>query len=237
MRALAPARAPAVELADNDSAPWHDPSLPIGERLTMAEGKPPALRLMAAMAQQDCGQCGYNCADYANALFLGKEERLTLCAPGGKETARMLKQLAAEIGPMVAAPAIVGEHAGEAPREAKAGSTRDHPGEARFLSRRRLNGPGSEKTTWHIELDLAPGGLDYVVGDSFGLFPRNHPPLVDQVIAVLGANPRREVGGKTSARSADRRRLAGRRARQSLPAHVLRARRRPARQGARARQR
>ena len=54
-----------------------------------------AARFMAAMAQQDCGQCGYNCADYANALFLEKEERLTLCAPGGKETARMLKQLAA----------------------------------------------------------------------------------------------------------------------------------------------
>ena len=53
---------------------------------------------MAAMAQQDCGQCGYNCADYANALFQKKEERLNLCAPGGKETARMLKQLAAELG-------------------------------------------------------------------------------------------------------------------------------------------
>ncbi len=28
---------------------------------------------MAAMAQQDCGQCGYNCADYANAIFLKNE--------------------------------------------------------------------------------------------------------------------------------------------------------------------
>src|SRR5437868_6065750 len=55
---------PAVALADNDSAPWHDPSLPLDERLAMAAGKPLAPRLMAAMAQQDCGQCGYNCADY-----------------------------------------------------------------------------------------------------------------------------------------------------------------------------
>jgi hypothetical protein len=46
----------AVALADNDSAPWHDPSLPIDERLTLAAGKPLAPRLMAAMAQQDCGQ-------------------------------------------------------------------------------------------------------------------------------------------------------------------------------------
>ena len=89
--ALALEPSAAAELADNDSAPWHDPSLPLSERMAMAESKPPAPRLMAAMAQQDCGQCGYDCADYANALFLRKEERLTLCEPGGKETARVLK--------------------------------------------------------------------------------------------------------------------------------------------------
>ena len=56
--------------------------------------KPLAPKLMAAMAQQDCGQCGYNCADYANAIFLRKEERLNLCVPGGKDTTRMVKKLA-----------------------------------------------------------------------------------------------------------------------------------------------
>ena len=194
--ALAPA-ASDVALADNDSAPWHDPSLPIGDRMTMAESKPPALRLMAAMAQQDCGQCGYNCADYANALFLKKEERLTLCSPGGKETARMLKQLAAEIGPSVAAPAIIAERPREPTALAEIGASRDNPGEAKFLSRRRLNGAGSSKTTWHVEFDLSAGGLDYVVGDSFGLFARNHSALADQVIGALGANPRRDVAGKS----------------------------------------
>ena len=83
--------AAAAELADNDSAPWHDPSLPISERMAMAEGKPLAMRMMAAMAQQDCRQCGYDCAGYANALVLQEEERLTLCATGGKETARVLR--------------------------------------------------------------------------------------------------------------------------------------------------
>ncbi len=189
---------PEATLADNDSAPWHDPSLSLGERMTMAESKPPALRLMAAMAQQDCGQCGYNCADYANALFLKKEERLTLCSPGGKETARMLKQLAAEIGPSVAAPAVVAERPSEpAPAPATARASRDNPGEAEFLSRRRLNGAGSSKTTWHIEFDLSNSGLDYAVGDSFGVFPRNHTALADQIIGALGANPRRDVGGKS----------------------------------------
>ena len=190
--------APAVVLADNDSAPWHDPSLPLGERLAMAAEKPLAPRLMAAMAQQDCGQCGYNCADYANALFLKKEERLTLCAPGGKETARMLKQLAQELGQDAAAPSVA-KAAVDAPAPASAGQpgrSRDNPVEAAFLSRRRLNGEGSAKTTWHVEFDLSASGLDYVAGDSFGVFPKNPPALADQVIAMLGARPEGLVHGK-----------------------------------------
>ena len=39
--------------------------LPLGERMKLAEGRPLPRRMMAAMAQQDCGQCGYNCEDYA----------------------------------------------------------------------------------------------------------------------------------------------------------------------------
>ena len=72
-------------LATNDEAPWHDPSIEAPERMQMAEGRPLAPRLMAAMAQQDCGQCGYNCADYANAIFLKNEQRLNLCAPGARK--------------------------------------------------------------------------------------------------------------------------------------------------------
>ena len=187
----------AVVLADNDSAPWHDPSLPIDERMTLSTGKPLAPRLMSAMAQQDCGQCGYNCADYANALFLKKEERLTLCAPGGKETARMLKQLAGELGeqPPPAAPAIARDAAAAAP-SGDLGRSRDNPAEAVFLSRRRLNGEKSAKTTWHVEFDLTASGLDYVVGDSFGIFPKNHSALADQIVALLGASPRTLVRGK-----------------------------------------
>ena len=77
----------------DDGAPWHDPAMPLPDRMKLAEGRPLPRRLMAAMAQQDCGQCGYNCHDYSNALFTQSEKRLNLCVPGGKETARMLKQL------------------------------------------------------------------------------------------------------------------------------------------------
>jgi Na+-translocating ferredoxin:NAD+ oxidoreductase RNF subunit RnfB len=46
----------------------------------------------------DCGQCGYNCEDYSNAIVLQAEPRLNLCVPGGKATARMLKTLVEEMG-------------------------------------------------------------------------------------------------------------------------------------------
>src|SRR4051794_23091939 len=45
--------------------PWHDPALPIDERLKLAEGEPLPRRLMAAMAQLDCGACGYLCRTYS----------------------------------------------------------------------------------------------------------------------------------------------------------------------------
>ena len=76
---------------DDGESPWHDQTMPMPDRMTLAEGKPLRRKMMAAMAQQDCGQCGYNCEDYSNLIATKKEERLNLCVPGGKETARMLK--------------------------------------------------------------------------------------------------------------------------------------------------
>jgi sulfite reductase (NADPH) flavoprotein alpha-component len=188
--------------SDDGEAPWHDQTLPIAERMTMAEGRPLRRRMMAAMAQQDCGQCGYNCEDYSNALFSKKEERLNLCVPGGKDTARMLKTLYEDLGkapaPAGQSPATPASAPAAAPAEAlaKAGITRDNPATATFLKRTRLNKPGSEKETWHIELDLAESGIDYVVGDSFGLFPTNDPGLVEALLKALGAPADFPIGGR-----------------------------------------
>ena len=60
-----------------------------------------------------------------------------------------------------------------------------------------MNKQGSEKETWHIEFDLSGCGLDYVVGDSFGIFARNDLGLVDQIIALLGASHTTKVRGRT----------------------------------------
>ncbi|HTN61041.1 MAG TPA: sulfite reductase subunit alpha, partial [Devosia sp.] len=83
---------------EDTSTSWKDPSLPIEERMALAGQRPLKQRMMAAMAQQDCGQCGYNCSNYALAITEQAEPRLNLCVPGGKATARMLKSLVEEMG-------------------------------------------------------------------------------------------------------------------------------------------
>jgi sulfite reductase (NADPH) flavoprotein alpha-component len=194
--ALSPAENAAITGdGDDGEAPWHDQTLPLQERMALAEKRPLRRRMMAAMAQQDCGQCGYDCHNYAEALFGGKEQRLNLCAPGGKETARMLKSLAEEM--TAPAPQTAADEPAPSISPSAPGRSRDNPIEATFLGRRRLNKPGSEKETWHIELDLSTSGLDYDAGDSLGVFARNDLGLVDQIIAVLGASPLAPVNGKT----------------------------------------
>ncbi|MBN8944109.1 MAG: sulfite reductase subunit alpha [Rhizobiales bacterium] len=200
----APADIAGPALASNDEAPWHDPSMALDARMQLAEGRPIAPRLMAAMAQQDCGQCGYSCADYANALALKSEERLNLCVPGGKETLRMLKALSPDIGAAgapapdkAAAKPAGGDHGSATPSGAVPGRSREAPVEARLVARKRLNAEGSEKETFHVEFDLSESGLDYVVGDAFGLLARNDLGLVDQIIAMLGASHVTEISGKT----------------------------------------
>jgi sulfite reductase (NADPH) flavoprotein alpha-component len=183
---------------DDGEAPWHDQTLPIAERMKLADGRPLRRRMMAAMAQQDCGQCGYNCHDYSDAIASKSEARLNLCVPGAKETARMLKALYEEVdkAPAAASPAVVPAVA-VSTTISEPGRSRDNPIAATFLSRRLLNKEGSEKETWHIDFDLSGCGLDYVVGDSFGIFARNDLGLVDQIIALLGASHTTEVRGKT----------------------------------------
>ncbi|MFG1301112.1 sulfite reductase subunit alpha [Xanthobacter sp. V3C-3] len=191
---------PATPAAEaDDGAPWHDPAMPLAERMALAEGRPLARRMMAAMAQQDCGQCGYVCETYAKALASGGETKLNLCAPGGKETLRMLKQLSGEgAAPAAEAPAPAAPVAAPAPVEAGRG-TRENPGEVTFLGRSRLNRDGSEKETWHIEFDLEGSGIDYVAGDSFGVFPVNDPDLVASVLAALHAPADFPIADKTLA--------------------------------------
>lgn len=198
---LAPAG--AVQLPgseDADDAPWHDPAMPLDERMKLAEGRPLKRRMMAAMAQQDCGQCGSSCEEYSASIAEQAEPRLNLCVPGGKATARMLKSLVEEMGGGVIDPdEQAAKEAARLPKsdDARPGYSRENPVPATFVSRMRLNGEGSEKTTNHIVIDLSESGLDYAVGDSLGVYAANDPALADAIIAAIAAPPDFPVMGKT----------------------------------------
>lgn len=181
-----------LEDGDDGEAPWHDMVMPMEERMELAQERPLRRRMMAAMAQQDCGQCGYECEIYANKIFLGEEERLNLCAPGGKATTRMLKKLALEIADQSAAPEAV---ASPEPTGAL-GYSREQPVEISFLRSELLNKAGSQKETVHIDFDLSGAGIEYSAGDSMGIFAENSPALVEALLGRLELDPALDIAGK-----------------------------------------
>ena len=118
--------APPAE-ADDENPPWHDPALALDERLKLADGKPLNNRLMAAMAQLDCGACGYLCQTYSAAIARGEEKDLTRCSPGGSETAKALKRLLA-----IEAPASSQGSAVRSQESGKTTGSRNTRGKIRF---------------------------------------------------------------------------------------------------------
>ncbi len=165
----------AAPVAEVEEFPWHDPALELEERLSLAAGKPIKRRLMAAMAQLDCGQCGYLCQTYAEALAEGRETSTSLCVPGAKVTTRALKALLAE-APAAAVVAPV-------PAASKPVGT-----SVRVVSADRLTGPGSDKDVRHVVIDLDGSGLVYEPGDSLSVTAPNDPSLVATVLRALGAS-------------------------------------------------
>jgi sulfite reductase (NADPH) flavoprotein alpha-component len=57
-----------------------------------------------------------------------------------------------------------------------------NPFEATVLEKIQLNGRGSSKETYHIELSLAESGLHYEPGDALSVVPRNGEALVAEVL-------------------------------------------------------
>ena len=160
--------------AEPEDFPWHDPALELDERMQLAEGRPLQQRLMAAMGQLDCGQCGYLCESYAAALREGRETSASLCVPGAKPTARLLKMLLSEAAVAAVATSIA--------------AARPIGRAVRVLSAEALTRSGSSKDVRHVVIDLAESGLTYEPGDSIGLATPNDPALVDATLAALGVS-------------------------------------------------
>lgn len=82
------------------AAPFHREDLTLPERMQMANeiGGKWETKLFAAMAQTDCGACGWDCEGYAHALATDETNDISLCVPGESETLDMLKKLMEEAG-------------------------------------------------------------------------------------------------------------------------------------------
>lgn len=203
-----------VESDDASQYAWHNPEIAIDERMKLAEGKPLDLRLMAAMAQLNCGQCGYLCRTYAKAIETGEEGDLKKCVPGGKKTSRLLIQLGAERTLMTApaTTAVAGTVASNAATHASLPSllstddatnataavsqlaySRQNPFPAAATRVQNLSGEGSAKDVKLISLSLAGSELRYKVGDALGIFPKNNKEQVESLLRLLGADGSQSV--------------------------------------------
>ncbi|WP_334074655.1 MULTISPECIES: assimilatory sulfite reductase (NADPH) flavoprotein subunit [Paenibacillus] len=107
-------------------------------------------------------------------------------APAGEEGAL---STGAVIG---SAPSLTGSDVGEPEY------SRSRPFQAEVLENLNLNGRGSERETRHVEISLEGSNLRYEPGDSLGVYPQNHPQLVDELIEAAGWNASEAVAlGKT----------------------------------------
>lgn len=167
---------------DRDDPPWHDDSLSLDERLALAEERPHDDKLMAAMAQLDCGSCGYICRSYADAIASGDETDLTLCVPGAKDTSKALKKLVK----LNVSAGVENNMPANAPPEPSSGYDRNNPYPATLIDVKRLNKEGSAKDVRFVALDLDGSGLTYEVGDALGVQPCNCGELVDAIIGAGG---------------------------------------------------
>ncbi|SEB74678.1 assimilatory sulfite reductase (NADPH) flavoprotein subunit [Paenibacillus sp. GP183] len=67
--------------------------------------------------------------------------------------------------------------------------SRTSPFAAELLENLNLNGRGSKLETRHLELSLEGSNLQYEPGDCLGIYPENHPDLVDTLIEEMGWKP------------------------------------------------
>lgn len=178
---------------DEDDVPWHDPALPIEERMELAQDAPLERKLMAAMAQLNCGSCGYECKSYAEAIATGAENNLTLCSPGGRETKQMIKLLLKDGREAGLTHGTVSKANGHSAKSAAAAFTRTHPYSAPLVEVTRLSKPGSAKDVRHVVIDLAGSNLKYEVGDALGVYPVNCSGLATAIVTRLGADPSTRV--------------------------------------------
>jgi sulfite reductase (NADPH) flavoprotein alpha-component len=192
------------EPSQDESTPWHDAALTLDQRLDLARDRPVHDQLMAAMAQLDCGACGYLCRTYSNAIADGTEKDLTRCVPGGTDTAKTLKRIWKEHGATITVSAKPAPASASAPASSAGPIVYDrkNPYPASVLAVKRLNKPGSGKDIRFVAVDIAGGPITYQPGDSLGVHPRNCYAQVNAIVRMMGwhgAEPVATRAGRTQA--------------------------------------
>lgn len=189
--------------------PWNDPSLTLEQRCQMSEGEALPERVMAALAQLDCGRCGSSCQGYAEALVSGAETALSLCAPGGRGTAQRLALLLGD--------RIQALHSSRASASREALSLRGHTEAAgrrsslavpraplreldgkpalpcRVKSQKKLTFADAGSEIREVVLELTGDDVQYRPGDCLAVFPHNDPDLVRALLRAVGARGQETV--------------------------------------------
>ena len=64
--------------------------------------------------------------------------------------------------------------------------TAENPVEAEITALINLNGTGSSRETWHVELAVDAPGFSYKPGDAIGVVPENDPALAADLLSAVG---------------------------------------------------
>lgn len=81
----------------------------------------------------------------------------------------------------------------EFPGKEKSKYSKTNPYPASIIKNLNLSGEGSAKQNQHMEIDLGDSGLVYAPGDALGIYPKNNPAYVDELIAALKYDPAESV--------------------------------------------
>ena len=219
----------AAVMAEAEDAPWHDPSLALAERMKLADGKPLPRKLYAAMAQQDCGQCGLCLRELLRGHRLRRRraaQSLRARRQGDVAAAQGAGRGWRRVRPARRGSQTVPRRNWD-PRDAAAKILRSPPFSraASSTARAPRRRPGMSSST------CPRAGSTISSATRSASSRRTMSASSMRVIALLGARPDQGIGRQIPARQADAGLRARSRAGRAVPADLVRHRRGRACQG------
>jgi sulfite reductase (NADPH) flavoprotein alpha-component len=106
-----------------------------------------------------------------------------------ESAAEWMNNVLASLSETSAAPAFTAEGGATIESGTQSEYSRTNPFQAEVLENLNLNGRGSDRETRHLEISLEGSNLQYEPGDCLGIYPENHPRLVDELIEAMGWKP------------------------------------------------